>query len=80
MAGFRDKRDLNRYQRTSFASSGRSAGSGILYDRYDDESGRPIYYSKTRPTLPEPKGEYEARTRPGPVKRYFINKEEAIKL
>lgn len=26
MAGFKDKRDLNRYQRTGFANSGRAAG------------------------------------------------------
>ena len=32
MAGFKDKRDLNRYPRSGLANSGRSAGMGISYD------------------------------------------------
>lgn len=29
----------NERMRTNFANSGRIAGDGIIYDRYDDESG-----------------------------------------
>lgn len=31
-------RHINEFAKTSFANSGRAAGMGMLYDRYDDES------------------------------------------
>jgi hypothetical protein len=34
-----DKSNINERLRTSFANSGRAAGIGISYDRYDEESG-----------------------------------------
>jgi hypothetical protein len=37
------KRHINEFPHTSLANSGRAAGMGILYDRYDEESGLPIY-------------------------------------
>lgn len=40
------KRHINECMRTSLANSGRAAGMGILYDRYDEESGKPIHGSK----------------------------------
>ena len=33
------KRHINEFLHTDFANSGRAAGAGILYDRYDEESG-----------------------------------------
>ena len=36
------KRHINEHMRTSLAG-GRAAGTGMLYDRYDDESGLPAY-------------------------------------
>lgn len=37
------KRHINEFRKTSFANSGRAAGMGILYDRYDEESGGWVY-------------------------------------
>lgn len=37
------KRHINEFLHTSLANSGRAAGMGILYDRYDEESGLPVY-------------------------------------
>jgi hypothetical protein len=34
---------INECLHTEFANSGRAAGMGILYDRYDEESGNPDY-------------------------------------
>ena len=36
---------INERLRTEFANSGRAAGIGTPYDRYDDESGGPCYNS-----------------------------------
>ncbi len=33
------KRHINEMLHTAFANSGRAAGMGITYDRYDEESG-----------------------------------------
>ena len=33
------KRHINEFMHTGFANTGRAAGAGITYDRYDDESG-----------------------------------------
>ena len=33
----------NEKLHTTFRNSGRIAGTGILYDRYDEESGNPDY-------------------------------------
>lgn len=33
------KRHINEFLKTEFANSGRAAGAGVLYDRYDEESG-----------------------------------------
>ena len=30
---------INEHLHTTFANSGRAAGAGVLYDRYDEESG-----------------------------------------
>ena len=34
---------VNELLHTTFRNSGRIAGTGILYDRYDEESGNPEY-------------------------------------
>ena len=34
---------VNEKLHTTFRNSGRVAGTGILYDRYDEESGNPEY-------------------------------------
>ena len=67
------KRHISEYQKTSFANSGRAAGSGILYDRYDDESrlddhiriGRPIGITEREEKAKE---EHEN----APVKTYYL--------
>lgn len=47
------KRHINEYLKTTFANSGRVAGAGISYDRYDDESGNPCFIRKDKyPRLP----------------------------
>ncbi len=33
------KRHINEFLKTGLANSGRAAGAGVLYDRYDEESG-----------------------------------------
>lgn len=34
-----DRAHINERMKTGFVNSGRAAGAGILYDRYDEESG-----------------------------------------
>lgn len=80
MAGFKDKRDLNRYQRTGFANRGRAAGTGIIEDRYDEEVyGGYEYYTSVidgkMPTYTEE--EMEEKTKRQPVIKYKISKKEA---
>ena len=80
MAGFKDKRDLNRYQRSGLASSGRAAGMGISYDRYDDEAlGRATnpYYSPVPKLETYTEEEWEEKIKPVEVTTYYIDKEEA---
>ena len=82
MAGFKDKRDLNRYQRTGFVNSGRAAGMGILYDRYDEEAyGRATnpHYSPVPKLKTYTEEEWEEKIKPGEVTTYYIDKEEAKK-
>ena len=59
--------------RTSFANSGRFAGSGILYDRYDDESGGENYNYGGRP-IPIAEREKKAKEEHenAPVKVYYL--------
>lgn len=83
MAGFKDKRDLNRYRRTSLANSGRAAGMGIAYDRYDDEAlGRATNprYSPVPKLEMYTEEEREEMTKPGEVVTYYISKEEAREI
>lgn len=79
--GFKDKRDLNRYQRTGFANSGRAAGAGIMYDRYDEEAyggaTNPHYFPVPRLEM-YTKEEREEMMKPGEVVTYYISKEEAM--
>ena len=45
------KSHINEHIHTGFANSGRAAGAGITYDRYDDESGyrpQPIHRGAVR--------------------------------
>ena len=44
---------INERLHTTLANSGRAAGTGISYDKYDDESGyRPGPYDRGRVSLP----------------------------
>lgn len=46
-----DKSNINERMKTYFANSGRAAGAGISYDRYDEESGyrpQPHYTGRVR--------------------------------
>lgn len=46
-----DKSHINEKLKTSFVNSGRAAGAGVLYDRYDEESGyspQPKYTGSVR--------------------------------
>ena len=82
MAGFKDKRDLNRYPRSGLANSGRAAGMGILYDRYDEEAyGRATnpHYSPIPRLEMYTEEEREEMTKPSEVTTYYIDKEEAKK-
>lgn len=38
-----DKSHIGERMRSSLANGGRAAGMGILYDKYDEESGCPKY-------------------------------------
>lgn len=40
------KKHVNEQLHTNLANTGRIAGCGMNYDRYDDESGRPNYEKK----------------------------------
>ena len=47
------KTHINEVLHTNFINSGRAAGEGITYDRYDDESGyRPGVRERGRVRLP----------------------------
>ena len=63
--------------KTKFANSGRIAGSGILYDRYDDEA---VLERQTQYSRPVPIAEREERAKREheeyPVITYFLDKEE----
>jgi hypothetical protein len=37
------RRHINEQLKTSFANSGRAAGAGIIYDKYDDDCGGRSY-------------------------------------
>lgn len=79
MSGYKDKRDLNRSQRTSLANSGRAAGSGIVCDYYgegdDKDYINPRYCPQGLPMYS--KAEWEEMIKEQPVKRYKIGKDEA---
>lgn len=80
MAGFKDKRDLNRYQRSGLANSGRAAGMGISYDRYDDEAlggATSPHYSPVPRLGMYTEEEREEMIKPGEITTYYISKEEA---
>lgn len=47
-----DKNHINERLRTTFADSGRAAGIGVLYDRYDEDSGLARQGGSVRVRLP----------------------------
>jgi len=68
------KRHANEFLRTW---TGRLAGSGMLYDRYDDESMAPEKYTGGRPILTKEYSEYlKSLKEDQPVKTYKLTKEE----
>lgn len=44
-----NRRHINEMLKTNLANGGRAAGTGILYDKYDDESGGPTYHAPSGP-------------------------------
>lgn len=72
-----NKSHINQYMRTSFANSGRVAGAGISYDRYDDESGNPNFITaESWPRFPSDSLTPEERlSLNGEVKVYKMTKE-----
>ena len=83
MAGFKDKRDLNRYQRTGFANRGRAAGTGIIEDRYDEEVyGGYEFYTRVcdGKIATYTQEEMEEKTKEQPIRKYKVSKEEAESL
>jgi len=71
------RRHCNEFRKTGLANSGRIAGMGILYDKYDDES---ILENHIRQGVSVPIAEREERAKQerenAPVITYFMNKEE----
>lgn len=68
------KRHANEFMRTSFENSGRIAGMGVLYDKYDEESGGPVYgENNVRVVTPSDfLSPAERRELSGPVKTYKL--------
>lgn len=68
------KTDIRERLKTGLANSGRAAGAGILYDRYDEESGyRPG--PKQRGPIKFPHDGIPFEELNGPVKVYKEGKE-----
>lgn len=71
------RKPRSHYMGTSFRDRGRIAGSGILYDRYDDEA---VLERHTQYSRPVPIAEREERAKREheeyPVITYFLDKEE----
>jgi len=64
---------VNEQLHTTLANTGRVAGMGISYDRYDDESGCPSYDSHKPVTLPSDYlTEDELKALNGPVISYKL--------
>ncbi len=76
-------RHSNEFMRTSFANSGRIAGSGMLHDNYDEESYRGVPHESYQP---EPKlnkyteEEWKELTEEKEVTTYKIPREEAKEI
>ncbi len=70
------KRHINEFSKTSFANSGRAAGSGILYDNYDDNA---VLDNHIRQGRPIPIAEIEEKAKrereEAPVTIYYIEEE-----
>ena len=67
------RKHCNEYMKSGLANSGRIAGSGISYDRYDDESGCESRNVHTRPIKIAEREEKAKKEREGsPVKTYYI--------
>ena len=75
------RRHVNEFLRTTFANSGRIAGTGILYDDYSEESGGPIYGGKGVVIVryPERNEEEKDKIQNTPVKTYKLSRYERIK-
>jgi hypothetical protein len=69
------KTDIRERLKTGLANSGRAAGAGVLYDRYDEESGyRPGPADRGPVKLPSDSlTEEEIAALSGPVKVYKSN-------
>jgi len=76
--GRTDKSHINQYLKTGLANSGRAAGMGILYDRYDDESGGPKYGGSVQVKFPsDGLTQEELQALNGKVITYKTSKEAA---
>lgn len=77
-AGEMSKRHINEFMRTSFSNSGRVAGAGISYDRYDEESNPDLkdkYYDPYTGVAMPGRSKEERASLDGPVIIYFIPKD-----
>ena len=67
------KRHANEFLRTS---TGRLAGSGVLYDKYDDEARLSKNTRETNPISTKEHSEYIKELQNQPVTTYKLTKEE----
>ena len=74
------KRHINEFLHTTLANSGRAAGAGISYDRYDEESGYHPHPTATgRVRFPSDSLTEEEREKMnGEVKVYYLPKEGEV--
>lgn len=71
------KKHINEFVRTSFSNSGRVAGAGVNYDRYDEESNPELcekYKDNIYGVVMPGKSEEEKASLDGPVITYFLDK------
>jgi hypothetical protein len=75
------RRHINEFMKTRLANSGRAAGTGILEDRYDEESypsvnTDPRYCPNPKLGIPLTEEEKKFRDEGGPVITYQIKEDK----
>lgn len=75
--GMARERHISEYLKTGLANSGRVAGTGIMCDRYDEESGLPYYGGSVRMVTPSDfLTDDERKELSGEVKVYKLSGQE----